>query len=154
MASHEDINDAAQTVSVIDLTTFATDDNSEDGSKVIVSSGIVRVKDTVNYCLKAGEEYTITGVLMNKESGEELLVNGEPVTQVVTFTPEECCGELDMFYEFDATGLGDMTIVIFEKLYQGENLLIDHTLSLQSRIQKLRTLGLRLVSRRGLQRRT
>ena len=126
IVSHEDIDDDAQTVIVIDLTTYATDDNSEVGSKEVAAKGIVRIKDVVRYCLKAGEEFTVKGILMNKDTGEVLLINGEPVVQTVTFTPETDCGEIDMFYEFDATGLGGVTVVIFENLYQGDRLLIEH----------------------------
>lgn len=126
VATHADIDDSAQTISVIDLTTFASDSNNENESKDVVASGIVRIKDAVKYCLKANTEFTIKGVLMNKDTGKQLLVNDEPVEQEVIFTPEETCGELEMFYEFDATGLGGTSVVIFENVYQGEDLIIEH----------------------------
>ena len=125
VVAHEDIDDEAQTLGVISLTTYAT--NSKDGRKEILAAGRVRIKDEVNYCLKTGTEFTVKGVLMNKDTGKKLLINGEPVEQTITFTPEDdCCGTTEMFYEFDATGLAGINVVIFEYIYEGDDLIIKH----------------------------
>ena len=111
---------------VIGLTTFAT--QAESDSKDIVASGRVRIKDEVKYCLKPNTEYTFKGTLMNKNTGKKLLIDGKPITQTVTFTTEDdCCGQFDMFYEFDATDLGGTDVVIFEDLYEGDDLIIRHS---------------------------
>jgi len=122
--SHEDIEDEGQTVYIIDLTTYAT--NSKDGSKDVAASGIVKIIDKVKYCLKAKTEFTVKGILMDKKTEKPLLIDGKPVEQTIVFIPENTCGETEMVYEFDATGLGGMEIVIFEDVYQGEELLIRH----------------------------
>ena len=122
---HEEPEDEAQTVRIISLTTFAT--HAESDSKDIIASGRVRIKDEVKYCLKPNTEYTFKGTLMNKNTGKKLLIDGKPITQTVTFTTEDdCCGQFDMFYEFDATDLGGTDVVIFEDLYEGDDLIIRH----------------------------
>ena len=63
---------------------------------------------------------------MDKSTGNGLLVNSKLVEQSVTFTPTEACGELDMFYGFNTTGLGGAQLVIFESLYQGNQLILEH----------------------------
>ena len=122
--SHEDIEDEDQTVYLVDLTTFATD--SETKKKELTANGVVKIKDVVKYCLRAGLEFTVKGVLMNKETEKPLLIDGKPVEQTITFIPEDRCGETEMFYEFDATGLGGTDVVIFEDIYLGKSLLIRH----------------------------
>ena len=123
---HEEPEDEAQTVRIISLTTFAT--HAESDSKDIIASGRVRIKDEVKYCLKPNTEYTFKGTLMNKNTGKKLLIDGKPITQTVTFTTEDdCCGQFDMFYEFDATDLGGTDVVIFEDLYEGDDLIIRHS---------------------------
>ena len=122
--SHEDIEDEDQTVYLVDLTTFATD--SETKKKELTANGVVKIKDVVKYCLRAGLEFTVKGILMDKETEKPLLVDGKTVEQTITFIPEDRCGETEMLYEFDATGLGGTDVVIFEDIYLGKSLLIRH----------------------------
>ena len=122
--SHEDIDDESQTVNVVKITTIAT--NNETGEKVLPRSKDAKVRDLVQYCLKPGIEYTIKGVVMDKKTGNGLLVDSEPVEQSITFTPGETCGELEMFYEINATDLAGAELIIFESLYIGDDLIIEH----------------------------
>lgn len=122
--SHEDLNDDDQTVTVINLTTYAQ--NSNDNSKVFPLNTDVTVTDKVRYCLKAGLTYTLKGVIMDKSTGEKLLINGAPVEQTLTFTPEENCGEVNMYFDFNTTNLPGAQLVVFESLYYDDDLLIEH----------------------------
>lgn len=116
-ASHEDITDSDQTVDVISLGTIATDNSDDD--KLIVPSTETAIKDTVSYCAIAGQPYTITGVLMDKTTGSPVLVNDEPVTQSVTFTPEQKCGTVEMvFPAIDTTAIAGHPVVVYETLYK------------------------------------
>ena len=57
------------------------------------------IVDTVLYShLLPGKEYTVKGTLMNKETGEEVLINGEEVTAETTFTPEKSEGSADVIF--------------------------------------------------------
>ena len=69
--------------------------------------------------LTPGETYKVSGVLMDKATGEPLLV-GEEQTQVtaeVEFTPEAAEGTVELTYTLDASALAGTTIVVFETLY-------------------------------------
>ena len=113
ITSHEDINDPGQTIRVVSLGTTATD--GSDGDKAIVAGKDAVVKDRIKYCLVAGKEYTIIGTLINKSTGEPIKSNNEAVFSSITITPEEDCGEVDMEFKFDATGLAGTDVVVFEK---------------------------------------
>ncbi len=124
LMKHHDIDDASETVEVISLTTYAM--NKDTGDKFLPYDQQTTVRDIVKYCVKPGLEYTIKGIVMNKETESPLLINGEPVEQEVKFTPENACGELDMFYPIDTTGLAGARLVIFESLYRDNELILEH----------------------------
>ena len=113
ITSHEEIDDPDQTIRVVSLGTTATD--ASDGDKTIIADGEATINDRIKYCLVAGKEYTIIGTLMNKSTGEPIKSNNEVVSKSITITPEEDCGEVDMEFKFDATGLGGTDVVVFEK---------------------------------------
>ena len=122
--AHEDPNDEAQTVYPINLST--TVQPTEDGTKVFPLDSDITVTDMVHYCLQPGLEYTVKGVVMDKSTGNGLLVNSSPVEQSITFTPTEYCGEIPMHYSFNTKGLTGAQLVIFESLYYDDELLIEH----------------------------
>ena len=76
------------------------------------------IKDVVNYCVKPGQKYIIRGILMNKATGEPLLVNGAKVESAMEIEPTESCGTAEMVFHFDATGLYGTEVVVFERLYE------------------------------------
>lgn len=87
----------------------------------------VTLTDTVSYTgLVPGKEYKVTGVLMDKETGEKLLVNGKEITAKTTFIAETKNGSVDVTFIFDATGLHGKEIVVFEDLYRENVLLATH----------------------------
>ena len=122
--SHEDINDDDQTVTVINFGTYAV--NEETGNKLFPRDSDIKVKDIIHYCLQPGKEYTIKGVVMDKSTGNGLLVNSAPVESSVTFTPTEACGDTEMYFEFNTTNLGGAHLVVFEDLYYNGELIIEH----------------------------
>ncbi|MBQ3470188.1 VaFE repeat-containing surface-anchored protein [Candidatus Saccharibacteria bacterium] len=123
-ASHEDIDAPEQTVDIIDFETFVKP--MEDGEKVFPSDSNIEVKDVVKYCLRPGLEYTIKGIVMNKETGDEVVIDGVPVTSEVTFTPGVNCGELEMSFKFNTTGLNGAKLVIFTELYFENNVILEN----------------------------
>lgn len=122
--SHNDLSDEGQTVNIISLGTFATD--RKDGDKWIPAKKDAEIKDVVKYCLKPGLQYSVKGVLMDKSTGERVMIDGWPIEQIITFVPEEPCGEIEMYYKLDASNLGGKELVFFENLYQDNQLLIEH----------------------------
>ena len=125
VASHADINDEGQTVTFgqPEIRTTAT----IDGEKTAQPAEQITITDTVEYSgLTVGQEYTLKGVLMDKETGEPLLVNDQQVTSEATFTPAEPNGTIDVLFTFDATGLEGKSVVVFETLFQGETEIVGH----------------------------
>lgn len=119
-----DLGNWDNTCAEFTLSTTASD--AKDGDKIVEDSGEVTIKDEVEYCVKAGMDFTIKGILMDKSTGEPLLVNGKTVESQVALKSETDCGTIDMFFTFDSTGLGGKDLVVFEKLYYGEDLLTSH----------------------------
>ena len=122
IASHTEIGDIAQsvTVSVPKLGTTAVDAVDED--KNIVKDPEASVVDTVEYSgLVPGREYTVSGTLMDKATGKALLdADGNPITGSTTFTPEKSEGSVDVVFEFDADLLAGKKLVAFEKLLRND----------------------------------
>ncbi|MDK7337763.1 VaFE repeat-containing surface-anchored protein [Pauljensenia sp. UMB0895] len=108
------------------LKTTATD--KADGDKSLASSGMVTITDKVCYTnLKAGKEYTLTGTLMDKATGEPLMVEGKPVTASKTFTPQESDGCENVDFTIDASMLVGKTTVVFERLEHDGQTIAVHT---------------------------
>lgn len=125
LATHADINDEGQTVKIKNPEIGTT--ASFEGEKEIDPLDKVTLTDTVSYKdLTPGKEYRVTGVLMDKSNGKELLINGEKVTAEATFIAEEASGSIDVTFTFNATGLHGKEIVVFEDLYHEKVLLATH----------------------------
>ena len=125
VAAHADITDDDQTIKVKtpEIGTTA----SFEGEKEIDPLDKVTLTDTVSYKdLTPGKEYRVTGVLMDKSNGKELLINGEKVTAEATFVATEASGSVDVTFIFDATGLHGKEVVVFEDLYRENVLLATH----------------------------
>ena len=84
--------------------------------------------DTVNYKgLRPGREYVLKGILMDKATGDPLLINGEQVTQELRFTPDDTDGSVDMTFTFEGSALAGKTVVAFEScLYDGKEIAVHH----------------------------
>lgn len=98
-----------------------------EGEKEVDPLDKVTLTDTVSYTgLVPGKEYRATGVLMDKETGEKLLVDGKEITAETVFVPETKNGSVDVTFIFDATGLHGKEVVVFENLYRENVLLATH----------------------------
>lgn len=98
-----------------------------EGEKEVDPLDKVTLTDTVSYTgLVPGKEYKVTGVLMDKETGEKLLVDSKKITAETVFVPETKNGSVDVTFIFDATGLHGKEIVVFEDLYRENVLLATH----------------------------
>ena len=91
-----------------------------DGKKEFTVNGDITIDDVVSYKhLTAGKEYTIKGVLMDKSTGKQFLVDGKEVCSEITFTPETADGEVTVSFTFDGSVITKETeIVAFETLYR------------------------------------
>ena len=91
-----------------------------DGKKEFTANGDITIDDVVSYKhLKAGKEYTVSGVLIDKSTGKPFLVDAKEVRSEVTFTPETADGEVTVSFTFDGSVITKETeIVVFETLYR------------------------------------
>jgi len=95
----------------------------DQGSKTVDAKPITLV-DTVSYKnLKPGTEYTVSGRLMDKETGNEL---SPAVTATTKFTPTSANGTVDIKFTLDASKLGGKKVVAFEKVSEGGKLVAAH----------------------------
>ncbi len=99
-----------------------------DGKKEVGATEAFTLEDVVEYKhLVPGKEYTVKGVLMDKATGKELLIDGKKITSEATFIPEEPTGEVIVSFEFDARYIKEETnIVVFEGLYSEDKELAVH----------------------------
>lgn len=115
LAVHADISDEGQTIHFPEISTSAKD--SETNSHVSKADKKVTIVDTVKYKnLIPGKEYKVKGILMDKETEEELLVDGQKVTAETVFTPEKAKGTVEITFTFDGSALKGDTVVAFETL--------------------------------------
>lgn len=99
-----------------------------DGKKEVGATEVFTLEDVVEYKhLVPGKEYTVKGVLMDKSTEKELLIDSKKITSEATFIPEEPTGEVIVSFEFDARYINEETnIVVFESLYSEDKELATH----------------------------
>ena len=99
-----------------------------DGKKEVGATEVFTLEDVVEYKhLVPGKEYTVKGVLMDKATGEPLLIDEKEIRSETTFTPDEPSGEVLVSFEFDARYINEETnIVVFESLYSEDKELAVH----------------------------
>ena len=117
---HADPGDEDQTVHFPEIRTTALD--AETDTHYAIADKNVTIQDEVFYTnLVIGQEYTVSGVLMNKATGEPLLdAEGNEIRSELTFTPEEPDGSVVLSFAFDGSLLAGTTAVAFEDVsYNG-----------------------------------
>ena len=116
---HHEIDDEGQIVYIPEIHTIATDKVTGDHDGVVAKE--TTVLDEVFYKnLLPGKEYTVSGKLMVKETGEMLTVDGKEVTTEKTFVAEEADGSIILEFTFDSSALAGKKIVAFEDItYEG-----------------------------------
>ena len=76
----------------------------DDGNQEAVADNEVTIVDTLSYeNVTSGQTYKIYGVLMDKTTGEELLIQGNTVTGGAEFTPEKGEGSVDVMFHKKCT---------------------------------------------------
>lgn len=118
VAVHADIEDAAQTIFFPEIGTKAKD--GDDGDQEAMADTEVTIVDTVNYknLIADGKHtYRVKGILMDKETGKELLIQDKQVTAEAEFTPDKPEGSIEVTFTFDGSTLAGHDVVVFEKLY-------------------------------------
>ena len=150
-ASHEDATDKGQQVEFPKIRTTATD--SGTGLHEVPAASEVKVTDAVSYKgLTPGREYTVTGTLMNKDTGKPATrADGSEITAALTFKPEKADGEVELEFTFDATGLAGKSLVAFEDVSsEGRSWAVHADLSDEDQTVHVPKVGTTLTAANGL----
>lgn len=118
-AAHDDLASASQSVHVCDTPDIQTVlTGSDTGLHMANAVDKLILKDRVDYSgLKPGWTYTLTGTLVDEESGSQIMTSdGTAVGASITFTPESASGSQTVEFAFDARALAGKTLVAFETL--------------------------------------
>ena len=120
---HNDINDISQTVVIPELHTSVYDKSDRD--KEIVATGIVTLIDEISYKnLIAGKKYIIEGIIMDKETGKALMIDGKEVTATATFIADKTNGTTSVEFNFDASKVKPGEYVVFETVKDSETKIV------------------------------
>ena len=126
IAEHRDLEDEGQTITFTELPRIGTT-ATVNGQHTADPTGEITIVDIVEYSgLIPGETYTVSGILMDKGSGNPLLVDGAEVTAETEFTPDQPSGTVELTYTLDASTMSGTTIVVFETLYQDDVEIASH----------------------------
>ena len=124
-AVHWDPEDREQTIRFPEIGTYLKD--KATGEQVVPADSDVELVDTVSYkSLMPGEDYVVTGTLMDKATGKPLQYKGSNVTSAVSFTAKESDGTVEVTYRFHTEGLSGKSIVAFERLASGGRIVAKH----------------------------
>ena len=137
LASHADIEDKSQTVTITKPEVGTTAKDGLDGNKTVVSDTEVSVVDTVKYKnVTPGKTYKVSGTLYEKVTAKDgkvskkqlLDADGNPVTAETEFVPDDTYGTVDVTFTFDGSLLKDNTpVVAFESLSYKDKEIASHS---------------------------
>ncbi|WP_195512672.1 VaFE repeat-containing surface-anchored protein [Dorea longicatena] len=113
--SHSDLNDENETFYVPKVQTVLTNTANDHYFTTAAGSTLV---DTFTYSgLKPGRAYTLTGKLMDKDTGKAATdKSGKEITGTTTFTPSTANGTAKVNFSFDGSNLKGKTLVAYETL--------------------------------------
>ena len=137
LASHADIEDKSQTVTITKPTLSTTAVDGLDADKNLIGEGDVTIVDTVKYKnVTPGKTYKVSGTLYEKVTDKNgkvtkkqlLDADGNPVTAETEFVPEDTYGTVDVTFAFDGSLLKDNTpVVAFESLSYKDKEIASHS---------------------------
>ena len=110
--------------------------DTETGEHYAYANENTKIVDTVAYKdIAANQLYKLTGTIMNKETGEPLLVNNEKVVASKEFISSPTgAGTVDVEFSFNSADLVGKSIVVFEELSIKDKDNNDYVLAVHSNI--------------------
>ena len=137
LASHADIEDKSQTVTITKPTLSTTAVDGLDADKNLIGEDNATIVDTVHYMnVTPGKTYKVSGTLYEKVTDKDgkvtkkqlLDADGNPVTAETEFVPEDTYGTVDVTFTFDGSLLKDNTpVVAFESLSYKDKEIASHS---------------------------
>lgn len=127
LATHEDLESTEQTVKTAGIDTKAYDKVDKD-KYYDMDAKSVTIVDEVSYTgLEAGNTYTITATLMNKETGKALEGDAGVYTSTTDFTADGASGDTKIECVFSPNEAGAGHVVVYESLSYEGNEIAAHT---------------------------
>ena len=137
LASHADIEDKSQTVTITKPALSTTAVDGLDADKNLIGEGDATIVDTVKYKnVTPGKTYKVSGTLYEKATDKDgkvskkqlLDADGNPVTAETEFIPDDTYGTVDVTFTFDGSLLKDNTpVVAFESLSYKDKEIASHS---------------------------
>lgn len=122
--THEDADDADQTIRIISFGTVAND--NEDRDKYIIDGEKVTIRDKIKYCLVAGRTFAFEAYLVDDEGNQLKDDKGQDIMKRFTLIPAVDCDSLTIQFTLDASELAGHDVVVFERVYDGGELILTH----------------------------
>ena len=114
---HDDLEDKDQTIDYLKLRTKAHDKDTLTNVGTVSDKASIVDEVTFNN-LRVGNTYEVSGYLMNKDTGFELLdKDGSRITATKTFTAQAADQTVEMEFILDSSLLEGVTVTVFEDVY-------------------------------------
>lgn len=127
VAEHKDLTDQEQNIEVKEVqigTTATANDTNTNISKFKESTTIT---DTVKYeNIIPNLEYIMSGILVDKTTGEPILIDDKMVESSTQFTPTDETGTVDVVFTFNSESLKGKDIVVYESLMRNDEEITNH----------------------------
>lgn len=118
VGEHKDINDKDQTIYIASIGTIAKD--ASDGDDYLVQAGGTVIDKVAYTNLKVGQEFTLTGELMDQKTGKPTGIKASK-----KFTPTSPNGSVELSFKVPADFSG-ITLTAFETLSVGNVIVAEH----------------------------
>ncbi|MFV0362370.1 MAG: VaFE repeat-containing surface-anchored protein, partial [Suipraeoptans sp.] len=114
---HKDIEDEGQTIEVVTPTIGTQFFELDTENKFVTADGVKNLVDVIKYDkFSKGNDYKAYLTVMDYETGDPVVVNGEKVTAELEFTVDEETGEVRVPLSLDTKGLENKRLVAFEEI--------------------------------------
>lgn len=111
------LNNSTQGKATIETDAYDGIENDLHDSSINADSEAVIVDRVTYEGLEPGATYTLEASLMDKSTGEPFSTNGETVTNVIEFAPDNARGYINVPLAFDASEIAERSdLVVFETL--------------------------------------
>lgn len=126
ISEHTDPDDAKQQLYIRNPELHTTAIDVESGTHEAIAKDNVTIRDIVDHFDILPGTYTLRGIVMDQATEKPLLIDGEMVTAEKEIQVTEEDGTVNMEFLFDASELNNRSIVIYEYLYQDNELITSH----------------------------
>lgn len=126
ISEHTDPDDAKQQLYIRNPELHTTAIDVKSGTHEAIAKDNVTIRDIVDHFDILPGTYTLRGIVMDQATGKPLQIDGKMITAEKEIQVTEEDGTVNMEFSFDASELNNRSIVIYEYLYQDNELITSH----------------------------